>query len=117
MFNPCNVQRLNEMSENVKGYEDTLNKLRALLESKVEEEKSLFQALIFNTNTFDYFLKLLKKDSTSYKIKQLEHIIETQTKDLKQEKEYLRRALEQINKGKKAGEDIPTPSTGDLFMS
>ena len=91
-----------------------------LLLYKVEKEREVFKELIHSENSFNYFQLMLKKDSLEYQIIHLKDITNTQKKELEQETIYIRSALEtkdQQNKKRKKDDDLPTPSTGDLFMA
>ena len=88
---------------------------------KVKKEREVFKELIHSENSFNYFQLMLKKDSLEYQIIHLKDIIYTQKKALEQEKIYLRSALEskeQQNKKRKLDDDdLPAPSTGDLYYN
>ena len=53
---------------------------------KVEKEREVFKELIHSENIFDYFMKMLKKDSLEYQTNHQKDIIDTPKKYLEQEK-------------------------------
>ena len=120
IFNESNSNRIEVMVETIKTYENAMNVLNDLLKQKEEEEKTSFNEMVRSRTTLDYFLNMLKKDTLSFEIKQLKVIIECQNSDLEKEKEYLKNALEDVQKTKKRKIreiDIPSPSTTDMYMN
>ena len=120
IFNDSNTNRIEVMVETIKTYENAMNVLNDLLKQKEEEEKISFNEMVRSRTTLDYFLNMLKKDTLSFEIKQLKVIIECQNSDLEKEKEYLKNALEDVQKTKKRKIreiDIPSPSTTDMYMN
>ena len=120
IFNPANSNRLEEISITIKFYENIINELKQLLEQKENDRKIAFNKMVKSDNTLDYFKQLLSKDAIDFEIRQLNVIIECQSRDLEKEKYYLRNALDNshITKKRKLAEnhfDLPQPSVADMF--
>ena len=93
-LNENNIQRIDVISETIKNYQDTIQKLEVLLLYKVKKEREVFKELIHSENSFNYFQLMLKKDSLEYQIIHLKDIIYTGKKRSRARKKNLISALE-----------------------
>ena len=121
IFNPSNVNRIEVIPETIKTYENTMTVLYDILKQKEIEEKEALNHFVKSESTIEFYLHLLKKDTLGYEIKQLKAIIESQNRDLEQERRYLRDALEHSEKNKKRKLEennfiLPQSSSADLYM-